>query len=465
MRFHLSPLLVGLGSSLLLTACGENPVATTSGDPTIALIIVSGNNQSGVVGRELPLPLVVKATNASGSVIANLTVDFKVTSGNGSMYVVATSTNSNGVARNYWTLGTVAGAAQTIQVRAILSNGTKQVLGTFSATALADAATQIAIQAGGGQSGFPGATVPIAPAVLVRDQFGNPVPNLPVQFAVTSGGGSLTGASALTTTAGIATVGSWTLGPALGQNTLSATATGTGIAGNPVTFAATATSPQNTALDFLQSYINVPDNPALDLTSTWTLEAWVYPRAAGNGADQDIISKWGGNPGASYILQINGTGVIRLVTSNGTTNSIVLGATHLANNSWQHVAATFAQGTLQLYLNGVLDQTATGVMVPYVGTEPVAFGREGNFAGGTLNGLIDEVRLWNVTRSAAEIATFMGQKLGGSEPGLAGYWRFDEGSGQVTLDATGQGNDGRLGTSTSADAWDPLWSSNAPVIQ
>ncbi|MDZ4675191.1 MAG: hypothetical protein SGI84_12100, partial [Gemmatimonadota bacterium] len=142
MRFHLSPLLVGLGSSLLLASCGENPVALTSGDPTIALTIVSGNNQSGVVGRELPLPLVVKATNASGSVIANMTVDFKVTSGNGSMYVVATSTNTNGVARNYWTLGTVAGAAQTIQVRAILSNGTKQVLGTFSATALADAATQ-----------------------------------------------------------------------------------------------------------------------------------------------------------------------------------------------------------------------------------------------------------------------------------------------------------------------------------
>ena len=226
-----------------------------------------------------------------------------------------------------------------------------------------------------------------------------------------------------------------------------------------------ATTPANVALDFLQSYVSVPDNPALDLTTTWTLEAWVYPRAAGNGADQDIISKWAGNPGASYILQIDHSGVIRLVTSNGAVNSIVLGATPLVNNVWQHVAATFDNGTLLLYLNGVLDQTATGVMVPFVGTEPVAFGREGNFAGGTLNGIIDEVRIWNLVRSAAELATFRSQKLVGSEPGLAGYWRFDEGSGQVVADATGHGNAGGLGTSAGVDPWDPIWTTNAPLIQ
>lgn len=225
------------------------------------------------------------------------------------------------------------------------------------------------------------------------------------------------------------------------------------------------TATPNVALDFVQSYVNVPDNPALDLTATWTLEAWVHPRAAGNGVDQDIISKWAGNPGASYILQIDHSGVIRLVTSNGTTNSIILGPTLLANNTWQHVAATFDNGTVLLYLNGVLDQTATGAMVPYVGTEPVAFGREGNFPGGTLNGIIDEVRIWNVVRTASDLATFKGRKLVGSEPGLVGYWRFDEGTGQVVRDATGMGNDGTLGTTPGVDPWDPTWTTNAPVIQ
>jgi hypothetical protein len=143
----------------------------------------------------------------------------------------------------------------------------------------------------------------------------------------------------------------------------------------------------------------------------------------------------------------------------------VLGATTLANGTWQHVAATFDQGDVRLYLNGVLDQSATGVRTPYVGTEPVAFGREGNYSGGTLDGLIDEVRLWNVARTGSELSAAMGQRLAGSEPGLSGYWRFDEGAGQVAHDATGRGNDGRLGASTAVDQWDPQWSLNAPAIQ
>src|SRR4051794_26395765 len=60
---------------------------------------------------------------------------------------------------------------------------------------------------------------------------------------------------------------------------------------------ATAT---NHALGFRQAYVLVPDHPDLDLQTTWTLEAWVYPRSAGNGVDQDIISKWDGATDAAY---------------------------------------------------------------------------------------------------------------------------------------------------------------------
>src|SRR5262249_20343692 len=162
----------------------------------------------------------------------------------------------------------------------------------------------------------------------------------------------------------------------------------------------------------------VPDNSAFDLTDTWTLEAWVYPRAAGNAVDQDIISKWDGNPGASYILQIDATGVLRLLTADGTNDAIVPGATALTNNVWQHVAATFDHGTAKLYLNGTLDRTATGVLTPFVGPEPLAFGREGNFAGGAFDGGIDEVRLWKSVRTASDIAGSRSNRLSGSESGL-----------------------------------------------
>jgi len=58
-----------------------------------------------------------------------------------------------------------------------------------------------------------------------------------VTFAVATGGGSMTGADAVSNAAGIATVGNWKLGGTAGPNTMTATAAG--LAGSPVTFTAT----------------------------------------------------------------------------------------------------------------------------------------------------------------------------------------------------------------------------------
>jgi hypothetical protein len=68
-----------------------------------------------------------------------------------------------------------------------------------------------------------------------------------VTFAVASGGGTITGASAVTNSSGIATVGSWTLGPTAGTNTL--TATLAGATGSPVTFTANGSAGLNLSID------------------------------------------------------------------------------------------------------------------------------------------------------------------------------------------------------------------------
>src|SRR5207248_10650533 len=116
-----------------------------------------------------------------------------------------------------WQRGTAAGA-NTLPAPAGLASV------TFHATGTADAATAIARTAGEGQSATVNATVSTAPAVLVTDQFSNPVSGIAVTFAVASGGGSATGTSAATNASGLATVGSWQLGTAAGANTLTATA-------------------------------------------------------------------------------------------------------------------------------------------------------------------------------------------------------------------------------------------------
>jgi hypothetical protein len=71
-----------------------------------------------------------------------------------------------------------------------------------------------------------GAQVPELPSVLVGDVHGQPVAGVPVTFAVTGGGGTVSGATATTNASGIATVGGWTLGTGAGANTLTATTGG-----------------------------------------------------------------------------------------------------------------------------------------------------------------------------------------------------------------------------------------------
>jgi len=101
-------------------------------------------------------------------------------------------------------------------------------------------ATKIALKAGDNQSASVGAAVAIAPSVRVTDAKSKPVAGVSVTFAVATGGGSVTDASAMTDASGVATVGSWKLGIAAGTNTM--TATSTGLTGSPVTFTATGSA-------------------------------------------------------------------------------------------------------------------------------------------------------------------------------------------------------------------------------
>lgn len=83
----------------------------------------------------------------------------------------------------------------------------------------------------------------------------------------------------------------------------------------------------------------------------------------------------------------------------------------------------------------------------------------GSFGSG-LRGQLDEVRIWNKAKTAEEISDDAQRTLFGSEEGLAGYWKFDNGSGTTIDDETGRANDGTLLPSNSP----PVWvNSTAPV--
>jgi hypothetical protein len=51
---------------------------------------------------------------------------------------------------------------------------------------------------------------------------------------------------------------------------------------------------------------------------------------------------------------------------------------------------------------------------------------------GCFNGLVDELRIWNVARTDAEIMANFDKALVGNEAGLVGYWKFDDAPGSLT---------------------------------
>src|SRR5689334_5992252 len=77
------------------------------------------------------------------------------------------------------------------------------------------------------------------PSVIVRDENGDPMSGASVVFTVTSGDGSVSGATVTTGTDGAATVGTWVLGQTASTNTVDATVGGL----PPITFTANAGDP------------------------------------------------------------------------------------------------------------------------------------------------------------------------------------------------------------------------------
>lgn len=212
--------------------------ATARAGAASSVSVSAGNGQSVPVGRPVPIEPAVRVADSFGNPVAGVEVLFEVVSGGGSAVSRRQITNASGIAAvGGWTLGDDIG---TNTLRATVQ-GVQNVTGnpvTFTATATAGAPATVSIASGNNQTATVGQAVALAPAVVVRDNRGNPVPGVAVTFLIGSGGGAITGASAVTGANGIATVGGWTLGATAGTQTLIARVTNL----PDVTFTATATA-------------------------------------------------------------------------------------------------------------------------------------------------------------------------------------------------------------------------------
>jgi adhesin/invasin len=182
---------------------------------------------------------VLQLQDAGGSDIARegVVVTAQISVGGGSLAGGTTATSDAGGRVTFADLA-IRGSPGT---RSLIFAGDGFASATASVALGVGAPGSMEATAGNEQSATVATPVGTLPAVVVRDEDGNPLGGIPVTFKVTGGGGSLDGATPVTGTDGVATVGGWTLGQKVGANTLEATLSGLDVSGSPVVFTATGT--------------------------------------------------------------------------------------------------------------------------------------------------------------------------------------------------------------------------------
>jgi microcystin-dependent protein len=192
-------------------------------------------------------------------------------------------------------------------------------------------------------------------------------------------------------------------------------------------------------LDGVDDYVTVPAGNSLNAYPI-TVTAWV--RTSQTSGAVDLVRKSPDGPPGWYLSLSNGVvtaGYTRMMGSEAkvaSTNSV-------ANGNWRHLAFTVNDSGMAVYVDGAM-QTSS----PWTG-QPGSFNDNAETRLGgpaLLNGDLDEVTVWNVPLSNAELISYKNRSLAGTETGLLAYFRCDETNGTILADSApfGGNNNGTI---------------------
>jgi hypothetical protein len=212
-----------------------------------------------------------------------------------------------------------------------------------------------------------------------------------------------------------------------------------------------------------------------------TLEFWAYVKTTDWVGETNTIFEYGTQSSAGGFgldfgtFAVGGAGTNHATldpyTNGGFDGDSMndLGITS-TKDQWVHFAMVWNGTALLTYVNGALKITVNGsggiTKLATTQTQLTIGCNNPRFS--CFNGYIDEFRVWNVARAAADIMSNYNKSLVGNETGLVGYWKFNEtpGSGTTVADSvTTAGHTAHPGTlmSTSAATLPTFVAPNPPA--
>ncbi len=182
-----------------------------------------------------------------------------------------------------------------------------------------------------------------------------------------------------------------------------------GTANGNSTFIAGTVGSQALDFDGTDDYVSVPSSSSLQLTSALTIAGWIKANSWDSGNDVDPIARKGeGNPNSYQFAVVDGRATLYLDGGEADDDGFE-GNTPLNAGQWYHVAATWDGLTVRIYVDGVIDNEPSDLRGDPIGTDTRPFYIGGRAGADSLDGALDDIRIYDHALSHGEIAWLTGR--------------------------------------------------------
>jgi hypothetical protein len=215
-------------------------------------------------------------------------------------------------------------------------------------------------------------------------------------------------------------------------------------------------SPTNGAAGFALAFdgkVAHVESAFIAIPQNFTVEAWVEPASFNAAGENEIFAEDEQNAADQlFRLGLDSTGHLFFVMSDsaGSTHGLRNGAVNVLSapsplplGKFSHVAVTKNATVFSVYVDDAL--VSSLILTDFVRDGPATQLRigariapDGTSPTDVFAGMIDEVRLWNVARTATQLHQDAPREIALTDAdfaSLVSYWKFDEGTGSTTTDS------------------------------
>lgn len=202
------------------------------------------------------------------------------------------------------------------------------------------------------------------------------------------------------------------------------------------------------------TYINCGTNNR-GITQRVTVEAWIRTTSSGY---QWIAGKYSNSlveEKGFHLYTNNGAAYFNGRTSVGVYMSSGPSRTRVDDGRWHHIAGVCNLNSWQVYVDGVLENSATYsfTRADLTTTSALAIGEYIVQSENLFLGDIDEIRVWRTAQTQDQIRANMCRKIAPVPADLVAYYTFDQTSGLTAIDKGSVPVNGTLSNFTSNSPW------------